>query len=236
MWKIRMVEDDDASAARIKEYLERFGRENGEMFDIKRYADAVTFLTEYDADCDIVLMDIELPDLSGMDASRKLRETDSEVTIIFITNLVQYAVSGYEVSALDFIVKPVSYYNFVIKITRALRDRRLKREKSEELSLSGDGGVRRVTIASIKYIEVAGHHLIFHTFDGVVDVCGSLKDMETALVGKHFSRCNNCYLVNLKHVSEIGANSCIVGGEEVQISRRRRKSFVDDLTMFVGGG
>lgn len=235
MWKVIMVEDDDASAAKIREYLERFGRENGEKFDIRRYADAVTFLTEYDADCDIVLMDIEMPDLSGMDASRKLRETDSEVTLIFITNLVQYAVSGYEVSALDFIVKPVSYYNFVLKIKRALRDRRLKSEKSEELSLSCESGVRRVAIAAVKYIEVAGHHLIFHTFDGIVDVCGTLKDMETELAGKHFSRCNNCYLVNLKHVSEIGASSCVVGGEEVQISRRRRKSFIDELTMFVGG-
>lgn len=235
MWKIRIVEDDDAAADKLREYIDKFGSENGELFDVRRYADAVTFLTEYDADCDIVFMDIELPDLSGMDASRKLRETDSEVTLIFITNLVQYAVSGYEVAALDFVVKPVSYYNFVIKMNRALRDRRLKGERTEELSLSGESGVRRVAIAAIKYIEVSGHHLIFHTFDGIVDVCGTLSDMERELAGKHFSRCNNCYLVNLKYVSEIGANSCKVGGEDVQISRRRRKSFIDDLTMFVGG-
>ncbi len=234
MWKITMVEDNDAEAARVAEYIGRYGRESGEAFDVKRFADAETFLADYDADCDVVFMDIQLPDMSGMDAARRLRERDSEVTLVFITNMVQYAVSGYEVSALDFIVKPVAYYNFAIKFRRVLRERRTRSAGGAELSLSGESGVKRMAVSSIKYIEVAGHHLIFHTFDGTVDVCGTLADMEKTLEGKHFSRCNNCYLVNLKYVTEIGPGSCMVGGEEVQISRRRRKAFIDDLTLFVG--
>ena len=199
------------------------------------YGDAEAFLAGYDPECDIVFMDIQLPDMSGMDAARALRAVDSEVTLVFVTSMVQYAVSGYEVSALDFIVKPVSYPNFAMKMKRVLRERRLRAPRSDELSLSGEGGVRRVSVSSVKYIEVVGHHLIFHTFDGDADVCGALGEMEKTLAGKGFSRCNNCYLVNLRHVSEIRPASCIVGGEEVQISRRRRKAFMDDLTAYVGG-
>ncbi len=74
MWKITMVEDNDAEAARVAEYIGRYGRESGEAFDVKRFADAETFLADYDADCDVVFMDIQLPDMSGMDAARRLRE------------------------------------------------------------------------------------------------------------------------------------------------------------------
>ncbi len=235
MWKAAVVEDEREAAERIAEYLGRFGEENGETFDVSYYGDAEAFLAGYDPECDIVFMDIQLPDMSGMDAARALRAVDSEVTLVFVTSMVQYAVSGYEVSALDFIVKPVSYPNFAMKMKRVLRERRLRAPRSDELSLSGEGGVRRVSVSSVKYIEVVGHHLIFHTFDGDADVCGALGEMEKTLAGKGFSRCNNCYLVNLRHVSEIRPASCIVGGEEVQISRRRRKAFMDDLTAYVGG-
>ena len=235
MWKAAVVEDEREAAERIAEYLGRFGEENGETFDGSYYGDAEAFLAGYDPECDIVFMDIQLPDMSGMDAARALRAVDSEVTLVFVTSMVQYAVSGYEVSALDFIVKPVSYPNFAMKMKRVLRERRLRAPRSDELSLSGEGGVRRVSVSSVKYIEVVGHHLIFHTFDGDADVCGALGEMEKTLAGKGFSRCNNCYLVNLRHVSEIRPASCIVGGEEVQISRRRRKAFMDDLTAYVGG-
>ena len=235
MWKAAVVEDEREAAERIAEYLGRFGGENGETFDVSYYGDAEAFLAGYDPECDIVFMDIQLPDMSGMDAARALRAVDSEVTLVFVTSMVQYAVSGYEVSALDFIVKPVSYPNFAMKMKRVLRERRLRAPRSDELSLSGEGGVRRVSVSSVKYIEVVGHHLIFHTFDGDADVCGALGEMEKTLAGKGFSRCNNCYLVNLRHVSEIRPASCIVGGEEVQISRRRRKAFMDDLTAYVGG-
>ena len=235
MWTAAVVEDEREAAERIAEYLGRFGEENGETFDVSYYGDAEAFLAGYDPECDIVFMDIQLPDMSGMDAARALRAVDSEVTLVFVTSMVQYAVSGYEVSALDFIVKPVSYPNFAMKMKRVLRERRLRAPRSDELSLSGEGGVRRVSVSSVKYIEVVGHHLIFHTFDGDADVCGALGEMEKTLAGKGFSRCNNCYLVNLRHVSEIRPASCIVGGEEVQISRRRRKAFMDDLTAYVGG-
>lgn len=126
MWKAAVVEDEREAAERIAEYLGRFGAENGETFDVSYYGDAEAFLAGYDPECDIVFMDIQLPDMSGMDAARALRAVDSEVTLVFVTSMVQYAVSGYEVSALDFIVKPVSYPNFAMKMKRVLRERRLR--------------------------------------------------------------------------------------------------------------
>ena len=234
MKNVVIVEDNKREADVISNYLHRYGLENGTSFQVTRYCDALTFLAAYKPEYDIVFLDIEMPGINGVDAARKLREADSEVAIIFVTNMVQFAVNGYEVGALDFIVKPVEYYNFSMKMHRAMRLCAIKSESGDELTVQTGTGLKRIKIAAIKYIEVLGHHLLFHTFGGETDVCGSLKDMEEKLRGYHFSRCNNCYLVNLKYVSGINGASAISDGEEIQISRRRKKSFVDDLTVYLG--
>ena len=67
---------------------------------------------------DIIIFDIDMPGINGIDTARKLREMDSNVTIIFVTNIAQYAINGYEVDAVDYILKPVSYYDFSMKFHR----------------------------------------------------------------------------------------------------------------------
>lgn len=234
MIKITIVEDNLSEAEEIRSYFCRLENQSGRKFSIKHYKDAVSFLSEYDCGCDIVLMDIEMPDLNGMEAAKKLRKIDKEVILIFITNMVQFAVSGYEVDAYAFIVKPVSYYSFAIKLDRAFNKLEIMRRSKEEISLPNKNGVKRLSIPSIKYVEVRGHHLYYHTFDGVEDVCGNLNEVEERLKSFHFARCNICYLVNLKYVTEVKGNVVSVSGEELQMSRRKRNSFIDSLTLYLG--
>ena len=108
MYRIAIVEDEEQDYLRAQGYLNRYGQEKNISFNIQRYESAEVFLTNYQSQHDIVFMDIRMGGMDGMRAARKLREMDQAVILIFLTSLAQYAVQGYEVDALDYILKPLA--------------------------------------------------------------------------------------------------------------------------------
>ena len=120
MISVAIIEDDGNEAKKLREELVRYGEEHGEYFDIKEYRDAESYLNFYKPRFDIVFMDIELNGMNGMEAARRLRGLDSEVILIFVTNMRQFACEGYAVEALDFIVKPILYSRFCAVMARAV--------------------------------------------------------------------------------------------------------------------
>lgn len=169
-----------------------------------------------------------------MDAAALLRRVDQSVSLIFVTNMAQFAVKGYEVDAFDFVVKPVSYANFVLKIHRLLSKLAARRE--EEVLVTQSDHMIRLSASQIKYIEISGHRMVYHTTGGEVSAYGNLKEVEAALDPAMFARCNSCYLVNLNYVQAIQGYTVLVGGESLQISRPRRRAFAQALNDYLGGG
>lgn len=234
MIRVAIVEDDEKDSALLEKYLAEYGKENGEAFSVDVFADPLVFLGQYDASYDIVFMDIELPDMNGMQASARLRKTDEDVMIIFVTNMAQFAVKGYEVDAFDFVIKPVAYNDFAIRLRRALR--RLSRRADLGLRVKDyDGSMRIVGITSVQYIEVADHSLKYHTDAGVTESRGRLDDLEKTLEGKGFFRCNRCYLVNLRYVTSVEGDDLVVAGNRLKIARPRKKEFMKAFAAYYGG-
>lgn len=233
MRNIAIVEDDDKEAGLLEEQLRRYEKETGAEYRIVRFSDAIAFLTGYSADYDIVFMDIEMPDLDGMTAAKRLREVDPEVILVFVTNMAQYAVEGYEVSAMDFMVKPVRYDNLKLKLERA--EKKLEGKGEDRFLVRGKNGPVVICVPDIRYVEVTDHMLTFYTNEGAIKVTGSLKEIEKRLEGRDFSRANSCYLVNLKYVTGASDGMVTVGGDRLSISRARRKSFMSDLADYLGG-
>ncbi len=231
--KVAIVEDDKKAADLLCKYLEQFNEEYGEKFSIQVFGDAVSFLASYKALYDIVFMDIEMPDMNGMEASAKLRAIDSTVTLIFVTNMAQYAVKGYEVSALDFIVKPVTYANFAIKLRRAIEN--VKHKKGYKLKVVTGDSVTCVDISDLVYIEVMNHRLVYHTLKKDIVSYGQLKKLEESLSEKGFAKCNSCYLVNMKYVTAVNGFSVTVGDRELSVSHARKKAFMKELADYLGG-
>ena len=233
MVRIAIVEDDRAYAEKLQGYLEQYRAEHQAALHCRVFHDGLAFLEGYHLDFDILLMDIEMPMLDGMSAARRVREADPHVVIMFITSMAQYAIRGYEVGALDFILKPVSYAVFSQKLQKAVR--LANRNRQEHLLLPMTGTQRRVSIPLILYVEVAGHQLQIHTETGIHCVSLPLKKLEAELAGHPFAKCNQCYLVNLRHVEEFRGNTVVVGGHTLQVSRPRRKDFQIALTNYYGG-
>lgn len=232
MFRMAIVEDNAAAADRLKEFLERYETENREEFEIIVFKDALEFLDSYKKTYDFVFMDIELPFIDGMEAAKRLRAIDQQVILIFVTNMARFAVKGYEVDALDYLVKPIYYGSFELKLRRAVARRR---ESSESIVVARQSGVLRLRLCEIYYIEVSGHVLIYHMENGTVEARGTLVEAEEKLGSKGFLRCNKCYLVNQRHITEVrGYQLILTNGEELQISRPRKKTFMSELVETMG--
>lgn len=225
--KVAIVEDEVGERARLKSLFERYSLENKVEFYIAEFANAMTFLQEYKGEFDIAFLDIEMPIMDGMEAARHLRQRDKNVVIIFATNLKQYAIRGYEVNALGFVVKPVQYAPFCMYLQRAVREALLNRE--DAITLNCVSGVRRISASDIMYAEVSGHTLYVHTESETVKIYGSLSEFRKKVDRYYFLCCNVSYLVNPRYITDITKDYVVVGGKELKISRPRKKEFMAQL-------
>ncbi len=235
MIQIAIAEDSESERTRLLRYLKRYAQENALEFDITVYENGEDVVSAYRPGIDILLLDIEMPVLDGMRTARILREKDKKVIIVFVTNLAQYAIQGYEVEALDFIVKPLEWNVFAFRMGRIVS--RLKKQQAEATFSvaikSESGSVNRIEITDIKYIEVNHHTLTYHTINGDFTARGTMRDTEELLSLHGFCLCNQCYLVNLRYVTAIEDENALVGGETLRVSRGKKKDLMKALTGYM---
>lgn len=228
-----IVEDEKEAADELAAHLRRYFSERGEDGRVTVFTTAVDFLSNYRADYDVVFLDIEMPMLDGMTAAEKLRALDPYVIIVFVTNMQQYAIKGYSVGALDFVIKPVTYFAFETLMNKVMRV--LGTRDENDIVIGSAGNIRRVPVSRLLYVEVARHRLTYHTEDGVYEGWGSLSETSEKLPTELFSRCNACYLVALRHVKAVeGDNVVMDNGDLLRISHLRKKGFLSDLAGYLG--
>jgi len=232
--RIGIVEDDPVASDILVEHLRRYGKERKLLFDIRTFEDGAEIIDDYHPEYDILLLDIEMPQVGGLEAAHEIRETDPDVVIVFVTNMAQYAIKGYEVDALSFLLKPVPYFSLEHELDRSLT--RLREREDDSLVVSIGGSHTRIDLADILYIESVRHRITVHTVSDDLSYTGTLKVLEAELADKGFYRCNNPYLVNLRHVRSVQPTSCtLTGGVELQVSRPRKRGFMDALADHMGG-
>jgi Response regulator of the LytR/AlgR family len=231
--KLALVDDDKTTTDLLNDYIKRFEKENEMMIKVAVFHNPNDFLTNYSRDYDLILLDIQMPGLSGIETAKELRRMDSRVVLMFITNMAQYAINGYEVEAVDYVLKPVAYPDFSLKIQKAIRY--VARNQDEKLMLNTQEGTVHLYVSDICYIEVIRHYLVYHTLNGSYMVRGIMKEVEEALSKYHFSRSNHCYLINLEFIEAISGDIVKVGGDDLKISRNKKNKLLMEFTRYVGG-
>ena len=231
--KLAIVEDEKIYVEKIKSYLKRYQNEFGYEIRSVWFDDGSEIIENYSGDYDIILMDIQMKFLDGFSTAKKIRELDQEVIIIFITNMTNYAIRGYEVDAMDYIVKPVEYFSFSTKLERAVR--RIHKKEKHYISIPIKGGIRKMELAQIYYIESQGHMLRYKTAEGELECRDILQQMENLLVPYGFFRCSKSYLVNMQYVDAIRENECVVQGERLPVGRAKKKEFMKKMLNYMSG-
>lgn len=231
MIRVAIVEDDAAYTQTLRDYLERYAAERDTAIETTCFSDGDEIVEGYRGGFDIIFMDVEMPFLDGMNAAKAIRRVDGEVVIIFITNMAQYAIRGYEVAALDYVLKPVSYFAFSQRLERALT--RLKNRARRFIAVPVKGGVRKLETAQIYYVESQNHDLTFHTSTGDFLAGCTMRQAEEQLSGAHFFRGNNSYLINLEHVDGIQDGCAVVRGQLLKLSRPRKNAFLEALSDYM---
>ena len=233
MYHIAIVEDEKEYQNQLKEYLVEYQKEHDMEFQISVFSDGAEILENYVPRYDIILLDIEMPKVNGMDAAEQIRALDESVVLVFITNMASYAIRGYGVGALDFVMKPINYYTFSMKMNRALK--RAKQQEQKQILLTLPDGVKKLELKEIYFIEVQNRMLYYHTEGGDYIVRGTMQSAEKEMAEYPFAKCNHWYLVNLMQVKEVHKNMVKVGPFELEISRRNKTAFLKALTEYMGG-
>ena len=233
MLHIAVVEDEEEFILQIKEFIDRYQEENFCEIRVSVFKDGASILQGYQPVYDIILLDIEMPRLNGMDAAERIRAMDGDVVLMFITNMAKYAIRGYSVGALDFVMKPVNYYTFSMKLTRAVK--KVHKKEDQQILLNLPDRVKKLEVKQIFYVEVQNRMLHYHTDEGEYVLRGTMQSAEKQMEPYPFAKCSYWYLVNLMHVSEVHKNIALVAGSRLEISRRNKTSFLGALTEYVGG-
>ncbi|HJA29439.1 MAG TPA: LytTR family DNA-binding domain-containing protein [Candidatus Olsenella pullicola] len=235
MYRALIVEDDPAAADVLRAHLARFGTERGVSFTVEALSSALEFLERRPV-ADIVFLDIGLPGISGMEAAEVMRQTDTVTPIVFVTDLAQYAVRGYQVDALDFMVKPVEYEDFALRMGRAMRV--MERRSERAVTVPTTQGLRVIPENDVIYVEIFRHDLCWHIAGEAepLHARGSLTKVEAELPPERFCRISASHLVNMGQIRLIRGDSVVMSnGDELTISRRRRREALETLTRYVGG-
>lgn len=232
VFRVAIIEDDDSDAENLIGCLNKFAVAEGVDLKAERYKDGLDFLEVTNIKYDLVLLDIGIPMINGIDVARKLRTYAPDVPLVFITSMAKYAINGYEVDAMGYVLKPVNYEALAVKLKKAFR---IAEGGGTSVIVKDGFTSRMIKITDIYYLEVQTNHVFYHTTSGVYKERMPMVMAEKPLLSSgSFSRCNNCYCVNLQYVTGFEGNVVVVGNDRLTISRGRKKSFMNDLMEYLG--
>ena len=226
---IAIIEDMIKNTEILQNYLQQYGRETNTPIQIASFQNGMDFITDYHPVWDLILLDIEMPLMNGIETARKIRQMDPDVLIIFITCMAQYAIEGYSVRALDYVLKPVHYYSFSSKLDQ-VREILASRQKKKILIHTRTEHVSLLP-EQLLYVEVQDHTLCYHTKQDLLYATGnqSLSRLTEELSDCGFARCHQAFLVNLQYVVRYDKNSVCLATDTLPISRTYYKAFTQAL-------
>lgn len=220
--KIAICDDEEAQRMLLSDYLTEWGKDRKNLPEISCFSSGESLLFSWeDESFDLLILDIEMGDLSGMELAGKIRKENDEIPILFITGYEKYMAQGYDVAALHYLLKPVHKE----KLFEVLDGLSRKKKPEEKLIFPTAQGHLLLPASQIWYVEAMGHDCLLCTAEDKKQIRMSMGDA-IKLLGdqKGFVQCHRSYLVNLQHISAIvRAEIVLDDGTRLPVSRRAQK-------------
>lgn len=234
MIRIAIVEDDEKYHNICHKLLLDYVKEKEIKFHIQDFYNGFSFLDTYKGDFDLIIMDVEMPQIDGLEVSKQIRDIDKNVPIIIISHSSQYAIKGYKINAFGYVMKPIQTYDFYYVIEKAIKY--ISNEGNNFIVISSKSLIKKINTNDILYIEVNAHILNIITISEQLSIRDKIKKYEDILKEHNFVRCDNSYLVNLKYCENVDLtnNTLKVANYTLPISRSKKKNFLEELTKYIG--
>lgn len=233
MISIAICDDVSTITDNMEVLLNRYSEESGEEIRVAKFNRGDTLLENYKSNYDILFLDIKMPGLSGIETAERIRRKDDKVSIIFLTSLLNRALDGYNVQALNYIIKPMNYKRLKIELDNwrsKIRDR-----EEAFIVINNDSGSYKVMLKAISYIETFNRNLLFHTENGNIICYRKMREVESELAPHGFTRCHSSFVVNLLYVEKIEKMDIqLFTGDRIPVSKARKKPFMVDLAEYWG--
>ena len=224
-----IIEDTAENTKILLNHLQQYEKETGISIYTTSFQNGMDFISDYHPVWDLILLDIEMPLMNGIETARKIRQLDADVLIIFVTCMAQYAIEGYSVRALDYILKPVHYYSFASKMDQVMEI--LATRQKKKLIIHARNEHIRLPLEQLLYVEVQNHTLCYHTKQKLLYATGnqSLSRLAEELADCGFARCHQAFLVNLQYVVRYDKYNVWLPNDMIPMSRGYYKSFTQAL-------
>lgn len=232
MINIGVCDDESVHRNRIKEILLDILKTFNVNYEIYEYDSGESLLENYPSNLDILIIDIQMKSINGMDTARKIRENDNDVEIIFMTSFAEFMQDGYEVRAYRYLLKPINENKIIKHITPCIKD--IMRKRSNYITLNIRNYIDRIKIDSILYIETSRPNVLIYTNDNMYSIKMSMSKIEKTLKDCGFFRCHASYMINLSKVESMYGNTVTVGGKDIPISKYKVKELKLAITNILG--
>ncbi len=225
MIKIVICEDEKEQQELLKLYIFKIFDELSIEYELKIFNSGEELLKIYSNDTDIILLDIQMGKINGMNTARQIRELDKKVEIIFITSLIEYVLEGYEVRAYRYLIKPIKYDDLKNNVLNCIKEISIQ---NKYIIVKEQGNRIKLDINEITYIEVQKETITIHTLSKDYKIKETMNNIEKEINCNRFYRCHKSFLVNLEQIKSIKQYVAILENrEEVPISRHRFKETKD---------
>lgn len=216
-YKIAICDDEQEQTEYIASIVTSWSAHEGHPCEIHTFASAEAFLFEYAEDkaYDILLLDVEMKNMNGIELAKCIRRDNNRAEIIFITSHFEFVGEGYEVDALHYLIKPISAEKLTQVLTKAAEKLSVE---PPSVVVSCEGETVKLYESDILYVESFLHYIIIHIKDQEYKIKESISGFEGQL-SDDFYRVHRSYLVSLKHITQISRTSVHIGSTELPLSR-----------------